>query len=89
MIGHRRRIVQNRFSLSLPMTADDKKFVSLPFTSEESDRAALMMINGKGTWKKKMAINAAAASVHITSFFKCSAADAYYRGSNDREHGRF
>ena len=27
------------------------------------------MINGNGTWRKKMATKAAAASVHITSFF--------------------
>jgi hypothetical protein len=36
MIRHGRRIVQNRFGVSLPMPVDDKKFVSLPFASGKS-----------------------------------------------------
>jgi hypothetical protein len=52
------------------MAADDKEFIPLPLAPKNPISAALMMINGNGTRKKKIAINAAAANVHITSFFK-------------------
>ena len=65
-----RRVIQDRVVSPFSMTADDEEFIPLPLASEISDQRALMMINGNGTRKKKIAINAAASNVHITSFFK-------------------
>jgi len=40
MFRDRRRIIQDRIILSLPMTSDDKEFISLPLASKESDECS-------------------------------------------------
>ena len=69
MFRNGRGIIQDRVVLRFSMAADDKKFIPLPLASEKSYQRSTDDDQREWDVEKKYRYNAAAAKVHITSFF--------------------
>ena len=82
-----RRIIQDRIILSLPMTSDDKEFISLPLASEKSDERGTNDDQRERNVEKKDRYKCCSRQRPHHFVLQGSAPDADDGGGNDREDG--
>src|ERR1700737_3869459 len=86
VFGDCRGIIQDGIVLCLPMAADDKKFISPPFASEESDEGGTNDDQRKWNMEKKDGYKGRSRQRPHHFVLQGPAPDADHCGGDNREH---